>query len=68
MVTGDNITTATAVAQKSNIINETDLRNPNTSMHGPDFKDKVGDLMCGECSKISLDECKCGPLKVRERP
>eukprot|EP00343_Euplotes_focardii_P007905 CAMPEP_0205819478 /NCGR_PEP_ID=MMETSP0206-20130828/1867_1 /ASSEMBLY_ACC=CAM_ASM_000279 /TAXON_ID=36767 /ORGANISM="Euplotes focardii, Strain TN1" /LENGTH=1118 /DNA_ID=CAMNT_0053113125 /DNA_START=29 /DNA_END=3385 /DNA_ORIENTATION=+ len=62
MVTGDNKTTALAIAKQCNIIG-TD--HPDAVMEGPEFFDRVGGLYCENCKQNS--PCDCPDDKVDER-
>lgn len=53
MVTGDNIKTAQAIAEKCGIITEAEIGDPKVCMEGPEFYEAMGGLVCAVCNKKS---------------
>lgn len=66
MVTGDNKTTAIAIAKECNILtgNENPKDMDDIVMEGTEFYERVGGLMCKICKKEP--PCTCPPDKVTE--
>ena len=62
MVTGDNKTTATAIAKKCNIY-DPDIPEDVQIMEGPVFAEKVGGLYCKTCMGSYPCECKGRDVK-----
>lgn len=59
MVTGDNITTAKAIAVSCNIITQAEMEDERVCQQGPEFYAEMGGLVCRTCNKISPMDCKC---------
>jgi len=56
MITGDNIVTAKAIAEKCGLITEGEKEVEGMCIEGPEFYDKMGGLFCLTCKKdIPLD-------------
>jgi Ca2+ transporting ATPase len=67
MVTGDNIITAQAIAEKCNIIQAHEMGDPQVCMEGPEFYSDMGGLICLTCKLECPNDCKCETDKRRER-
>lgn len=59
MVTGDNIITAQAIADRCRIIKKEDIGNPKVAMEGKEFFRITGGLMCKNCGLDLPIDCKC---------
>lgn len=59
MVTGDNIITAQAIADRCKIIKKEDIGNPKVAMEGKEFYRITGGLMCKNCGLDLPIDCKC---------
>lgn len=59
MVTGDNIITAQAIAERCKIITRDEIGNPKIAMEGKEFFELTGGLMCKKCGKDLPVDCKC---------
>lgn len=64
MVTGDNLTTAIAIAKECGILGPNVEASKDNCLEGPDFYDRVGGLMCNTCKQKV--PCKCDKKKVNE--
>jgi Ca2+ transporting ATPase len=64
MVTGDNKTTAMAIAKECNIINANTGIDNDSVMEGPEFYERMGGLICKKCKQKS--PCDCDPKDVDE--
>jgi len=64
MVTGDNKTTAMAIAKECNIINANTGIDNDSVMEGPEFYERMGGLICKKCKCKS--PCECDPKDVDE--
>lgn len=67
MVTGDNKTTALAIARECNIISDQanlDSEHNDYVMEGPEFYERMGGLYCKTCKGNA--PCDCDPKKVEE--
>jgi Ca2+ transporting ATPase len=64
MVTGDNKTTAMAIAKECNIINANTGIDNDSVMEGPEFYERMGGLYCKNCKKMS--PCDCDAKDVDE--
>ena len=67
MITGDNIVTAQAIAEKCKIITEEEIGDPSVCMEGPEFYRDMGGLICTVCSKECPNDCECKTEDRRER-
>ena len=67
MITGDNIITAQAIAEKCGIISADEIGDPQVCMEGPEFYRDMGGLMCTVCKKESPNDCECKPNVRKER-
>ena len=67
MVTGDNIITAMAIAEKCNIVLPSEMEDPQVSMGGPEFYEAMGGLICLTCKKACPKDCRCKTEDRRER-
>ena len=66
MVTGDNKTTATAIAKECGILYG-DIEHEGMVMEGPEFYEKLGGLICKNAGcKKEVAKCECGPDKITE--
>lgn len=57
MITGDNLVTAMAIAEKCNIITADEIGDEHICVCGPDLYDTVGGLTCKTCNKRSPQDC-----------
>jgi Ca2+ transporting ATPase len=64
MVTGDNKTTAMAIAKECKIIDESFGITQDSVMEGPEFYERMGGLICKNCKKDS--PCNCDPKDIIE--
>ena len=67
MVTGDNIVTAEAIAEKCGIITKQEIGDDQVCMEGPEFYTAMGGLICKTCGKESPNDCECDAQKREER-
>ena len=67
MVTGDNLTTAVAIAKECGIINnDLDLNNGDVVLEGKEFYEKCEGLQCKTCRKKIPNDCNCEKSKQVE--
>lgn len=59
MVTGDNIVTAQAIAERCKIITKDEIGNSKVAMEGKEFFTLTGGLMCKACGKDLPVYCQC---------
>jgi Ca2+ transporting ATPase len=59
MVTGDNIVTAQAIAERCKIITKDEIGNSKVAMEGKEFFTLTGGLMCKACGKDLPVDCQC---------
>ncbi len=64
MVTGDNKTTAMAIAKECNILNEKNATSSDCVLEGVEFYERLGGLICKNCKQDS--PCECPKDKVDE--
>jgi P-type Ca2+ transporter type 2B len=64
MVTGDNLTTAVAIAQECNILPRGTHIDTDCVLEGPEFYERMGGLICKTCKNTS--PCDCPADKVDE--
>jgi magnesium-transporting ATPase (P-type) len=67
MITGDNIVTAQAIAEKCNIISAEEMGDPEVCIGGPEFFEMMGGLTCKTCNKDVPYECECETKDRKER-
>lgn len=67
MVTGDNIVTAQAIAEKCGIIGQNEIGDDKVCMEGPEFYEAMGGLICTVCKKECPNECECDKKDRKER-
>lgn len=67
MVTGDNIVTAQAIAEKCGIISQEEIGDPQVCIEGPEFYSEMGGLVCLICKLECPNDCKCETDKPKER-
>lgn len=67
MVTGDNIVTAKAIAEKCKIITASQMEEDKFCIEGPEFYNLMGGLICTTCKKQSPNECECATEDRKER-
>ena len=67
MVTGDNLVTAMAIAEKCGIITKQEIGDDQVCIEGPEFYEKMGGLICKTCGKESPNDCECDAQKKEER-
>ena len=59
MITGDNIVTAKAIAEKCGLITEKEKEVEGMCIEGPEFYDSMGGLFCLTCKKDIPLDCEC---------
>lgn len=67
MITGDNIVTAKAIAEKCGLITEAQKEVEGMCIEGPEFYDKMGGLFCLTCKKDIPLDCQCKKEDRKER-
>lgn len=67
MITGDNITTAQAIAEKCGIISQNEIGDNKVCMEGPEFYNDMGGLICMVCKKECPNDCQCETDVRKER-
>lgn len=67
MITGDNIITAQAIAEKCGIISKDEIDDSKVCMEGPEFYEAMGGLQCMVCKKECPNDCECETDVRRER-
>lgn len=66
MVTGDNLITAQAIAQRCNIITADQIGDEKVAMLGKTFAELTGGLFCKTCQKDIPLDCKCPKKEQKE--
>ena len=67
MITGDNIVTAQAIAEKCGIIKNEEIGDPQVCMEGPEFYKDMGGLICTICKLECPNDCECETNVRKER-
>jgi len=67
MITGDNIVTAKAIAEKCKIISAHEMEEDKVCIQGPEFYELMGGLICTNCKKSCPTECECETHERKER-
>jgi len=67
MITGDNLITAKAIAEKCLIITEAQKADPDICIEGPEFYKAMDGLMCMVCKEDVPIDCKCEAENRKER-
>ena len=67
MITGDNLITAKAIAEKCKIITEDQKKDPDICIEGPEFFKAMDGLICTVCKKSVPHDCTCEPEVRKER-
>ena len=67
MITGDNLITAKAIAEKCKIITEAQKKDDGVCIEGPEFYKAMDGLICTVCKKDCPHDCTCEPDDRKER-
>ena len=59
MITGDNIVTAQAIAEKCGIIDQKEIGDHLVCIEGPEFYQQMGGLICTNCKQNCPNDCEC---------